>query len=337
MKGITIATFISNKENENIEFYKLSNFLQKQFKVQTIIFSNKQVSNNKVKVFVTPKMTKYKRIQLLMKEAKYTDILCIDNDITPDKKAILNFIKKCSSQEYSIAWGKIKADNQKGIIPKLIDIDKNLSHDYIRPLLWNLNVGISLPGQIFMINKNYLENSLPLIDTVYDDLMIGAVVREKKYPVLFTQDVLGFEKPKKNIGELLKQRIRWAKGLAETIIYNKKNKVLPFVLLHGFSFNLLWLPSYLIIIILFKMNLVIGFIAIAAIIYLLTEKNIKKIHWAIIYMILFPFVYLVWGSSLIYYLISLNNQKRKSIKMWKKSLKVLFKKQFKIQEKEFDG
>ena len=305
MQGITIATFISKNEYENKNFYELIEYLKKYIKVEVIIFSNLEIEDKDFKVIVTPQMTKYGRIQMLLKEAKFDDILCIDNDITPNKNNILKFIMKCLNIEYSIAWGKIKAENIKGFIPKIIEIDKNLSHNYIRPTLWRLHIGISLPGQIFMINKKYMKNKLPDVDTVYDDLMIGAKVRENGYPIYFVKDILGYEKPKKDIKQLLNQRIRWAKGLAETIIHNKKNKVLPYIILHGFSFNLLWIPIYIIIFELLKINLVLGTLIIVLISYFLTERKIKNILWSIMYMMFFPFVYVVWGASLIYNLIKI--------------------------------
>lgn len=336
MKGITIATFISNNENENKEFYELIEYLREFIDTQIIIFSNKEIEKKNRIVLVTPQMTKYRRIQMLLNEAKFNDILCLDNDITPNKAEILKFVKECLNKDYSIAWGKVKAEKIKGVVPKLIDIDKNLSHDYIRPTLWNLNIGISLPGQIFMINKKYLKNKLPNVDTVYDDLMIGAVVRENKYPVYFTRDILGYERPKKNIKELLKQRIRWAKGLAETIMYNKKNNVLLYILLHGFSFNLLWMPVYMLIFGVFKINFILGLIVTILIAYFLTEKKIKNIVWAIIYMIVFPWVYIVWGTSLIVNLIKIKiNKKRKVYNgTWIKSLKFYYKKPANMLKKE---
>ena len=281
-------------------------------------------------------MTKYRRIQMLLDEAKYDDILCLDNDITPNKTEILRFVKECLKRDYSIAWGKVKAEKIKGFVPKLIDIDKNLSHDYIRPTLWNLNIGISLPGQIFMINKKYLKNRLPIVDTVYDDLMIGAVVRENKYPVYFTRDILGYERPKKNIKELLKQRIRWAKGLAETIMYNKKSNALPYILLHGFSFNLLWIPVYMIVFGLFNINFIFGLIVTIFIAHFLTGKKIKDIIWAVVYMIVFPLVYIVWMISLILNLIKIkiNNKRKVNNGTWIKSLSFYYKKPANMQKKE---
>ena len=328
MKGITIATFISNNEYESKEFYNLTEYLKKFIDIQIIIFSNKEIKNDNIKVFVTPQMTKYKRIQLLLNEAKFDDILCLDNDIAPNKTNILKFVHERLNKDYSIAWGKVKAQKTKGFIPKLIEIDKNLSHNYIRPILWKLNIGISLPGQIFMINKKYLKNRLPNVDTVYDDLMIGAIVRENKYPVYFTKEVLGYEKPKKNIRELLKQRIRWAKGLAETIMYNKRSKVLPYILLHGFSFNLLWIPVYITIFGLFKINIILGLIAMLYIVQLLAEKKLKNFVWSMMYLLVFPFVYLVWGVALILNLlrIKITNKGMVNKIRWMKNLKFYYKK-----------
>lgn len=336
MKGITIATFISNNETENKEFYKLIEYLREFIDTQIIIFSNKEIKKKNQIVFVTPQMTKYRRIQMLLNEAKFDDILCLDNDITPNKAEILKFVKECLNKDYSIAWGKIKVEKIRGVVPRIIDIDKNLSHDYIRPTLWNLNIGISLPGQIFMINKKFLKNRLPNVDTIYDDLMIGVVVRENKFPVYFTRDILGYERPKKNIKELLKQRIRWAKGLAETIMYNKKSNVLPYILLHGFLFNLLWLPVYMLIFGVFKINFILGLIITILIAYFLTEKKIKNIVWAIIYMIVFPWVYIVWGISLIVNLIKIkiNNKRKVYNETWIKSLKFYYKKLANMLKKE---
>lgn len=305
-KGITIATFISNNEKDNKEIYDVIHFLEKNFNdTEVIIFSNYEIQNKSYRNIITPQMTKYKRIRILLKEAKFNDIICFDNDITINGENIKKFIIDCFERDYSIAWGKIKAKKIKGFIPKLINIDKNLSHNYIRPFLWNKRLGISLPGQIFMINKQYFLKDLPNIDTVYDDLMIGAIVRKQNLPVYYVKDVLGYEKPKENIIQLLKQRIRWAKGLAETIIFNRKSKVLLYILLHAFSFNLLWIPTYILLYYIFKFNILCGILGTLFICYILTDNKIKDMFWSVMYMIIFPFVYIVWGIALLFNFVSI--------------------------------
>lgn len=75
---------------------------------------------------------------------------------------------------------------------------------------------------------------------------------------------------------------------------------------------------------------------IALISYLLTEKDIREIIWSIMYMIVFPLVYVVWGISLIYNLIKIyiNNKKAKGSRLWTANLINYYKKQKNMQEKE---
>ncbi len=334
MRNITIATFISNKEKENNEFFQLIEYLKNYFNIQVIVLCDKKLENKEIPQIITPNMTKYKRIKLLINKAENNHILCIDNDISPNKENILNFINNCFRVEYSIAWGKIKAKNIKGFIPRLISIDKNLSHDYIRPTLWNLKLGISLPGQVFMINKKFFLDKLPNIDTVYDDLMIGCITKENNYPVYFVKDVLGYETPKANFMQLLNQRIRWAKGLSETIIYNKKSQILPYILLHGFAFNLLWIPIYFTILLITRTNLILGICITLLISYFLAKRKIKNVIWAILYMLVFPIVYVVWAVSLINNLNKSFNKRGDNKNLWNRTLKNYYWKQRNSQREE---
>lgn len=307
-KDITIATFISQNEIENEQIYQLSKYLQEKFNVEIIVFSDKKIDCHyeNVKQFITPNMTKYKRIRNLIDISKFDNILCIDNDIKPNIKNITQFIEECFEQEYSIAWGKIKALSINNFISHLVYIDKNLSHDYIRPFLWKLKTGISLPGQVFMINKKYFYNKLPSIDTVYDDLEIGIITRKNNFPVIFTREILGYEKPKLSILSLLKQRIRWSKGLAETIIYNKNDFTLKYILLHGFMYHLLWIPYFIILISLLKKSILLSIFIIVFSILVLSEKQRKNFIWALCYIFIFPFVHIVWLVGFIYNLLKLN-------------------------------
>ena len=80
---------------------------------------------------------------------------------------------------------------------------------------------------------------------------------------------------------------------------------------------------------LIKINLLLGLFMIALISYLLTEKDIREIIWSIMYMIVFPLVYVVWGISLIYNLIKIyiNNKKAKGSRLWTANLINYYKKQ----------
>lgn len=307
MKNITIATFISNKEKKNNDFIEVIKFLEKSFELEALVFCDfymKDLPNNIIQI-VTPGMTKYKRIEKLLSISKNDNILCIDNDITINKENLKKFINECISKEYAVAWGKIKAIPVKSFIAHLICIDKNLSHDYIRPMLWKLNIGISLPGQIFMINKQYYIDKLPKYDTVYDDLTIGIITKENSMPIYYTKEILGEELPKSTFINLLKQRKRWAKGFAESIYNNRKTNMLKYVIIHGFMYHLLWIPFYIILILLTLITPILPIIIICIVCILLADKKIKDILWSFAYILVFPVVHIVWLISFIKNMIKL--------------------------------
>ena len=118
MKQISIATFISNSEKFNNDFYNLYKQISKKYQTECYIFCDKKIDNidNSINQIVTPKMTKYKRIEKLIDISKYENIICIDNDIKPDVQNIIKFINNVVNRDYAIAWGKIKAKNVKGFI-----------------------------------------------------------------------------------------------------------------------------------------------------------------------------------------------------------------------------
>ena len=307
MKNITIATFISNKEKKNNDFIEVIKFLEKSFELEVLVFCDfymKDLPNNIIQI-VTPGMTKYKRIEKLISISKNDNILCIDNDITINKEILKKFINECISKEYAVAWGKIKAIPVKSFIAHLICIDKNLSHDYIRPMLWKLNIGISLPGQIFMINKKYYIDKFPKYDTVYDDLTIGIITKKNSMPIYYTKEILGEELPKSTFINLLKQRKRWANGFAESIYNNRKTNMLKYVIIHGFMYHLLWIPFYIILILLMIITPILPIIFIYIICILLADKKIKDILWSFAYILVFPIVHIVWLIAFIKNMIKL--------------------------------
>lgn len=155
MSKLTIATFISNTEKYNRNFLEFCDLLRKKINIDIIIFTDKRLSiqRNDVKQVVQKNTTKYKRIIELIEICNTDNILCIDNDITIYFNELKKFTEEFIYGNYDLAWGKIKAKHTKGLIANVIRIDKNLSHEYIRPFLWKMNIGISIPGQIFMIKK----------------------------------------------------------------------------------------------------------------------------------------------------------------------------------------
>lgn len=300
MESITIVTFISKGENLNTEFVDLVDFLRSSMEVMAFIFADVEIDvPAHIKLIVSPQTTKYYRIKSILNSMHYKFILFIDNDIVPDKVAILRLLRQCKNNSFSLAWGKIRAQHVAGIISKIVDVEKRLSHNYIRPLLWELHIGISLPGQVFIMDSTYFYKILPDIDTVYDDLMIGVTARKYDYPVFYVKDILGYEFPKTTLLQLICQRIRWAKGLAETMFYHRFEHSLVYIILHAFYFNLLWIPVYSLIAYLATIHYFVAAIMLVLALVFLADCRPQQMSSSILYMLIFPAIYAVWFLSVI--------------------------------------
>lgn len=314
MKDLTIATFISNNEKDNKDFFNFIKVIQKNINIETIVFTDYRIDINEkyeIKQIIKSNITKYKRIMQLIERAESNNILCIDNDITIDFEKLNEFINEFINNNYDLAWGKIKTTSTKGVVPKLIRIDKNLSHDFIRPFLWKAHLGISIPGQIFMLKRDSFLGELPDVDTVYDDLTLGMIARKNRFKFYYSKSFLGSESPKGNFKNLIKQRIRWSKGMAQSIYNGIKNKMLKFVLLHAFMYHLLWLPYYVLLVIISKNNIIGSTIIFITTAILLAEYKKSDLFWAFCYMLIFPIIHSIW---LIFFLINLFKEKINYIK-----------------------
>lgn len=297
MSELTIATFISNTEKYNNNFFDFCTLLGKKINIDIIIFTDKKlnIKNNNVRQIIQKNTTKYKRIIELIKICNSENILCIDNDITIYFNELKKFVNDFILGDSDLAWGKIKAKHTQGLIPNLIRIDKNLSHDYIRPFLWKMNIGVSIPGQIFIMKKKNFINNLPDKDTVYDDLTLGMIARKCNLKVYYSKSTLGEELPKENFTNLIIQRKRWAKGFAQSIETSKNIGMLKFVIIHGFMYHLLWIVYYLILILIGMKSKEISIIFFLLVGIFLAEFSLKDFFYAILYMIIFPLVHVIWG------------------------------------------
>lgn len=299
-KSITVATFISNSEQQNKNFDVLCKLLGKTYTINAFVYSDKKVPtkyNN-----IVGKKTKYFRIIDLIERTNDDNILFVDNDITINENNILSFVNDVINSDYALAWGIIRTSQQKNFAEKLIDIDKLISHYIIRPISWKLKIGISLPGQVFMLNRRYYLDKLPRTDTLYDDLEIGACTKEYNMPVKYTKYILGYEKPKSSLKELLIQRKRWAKGFVQILRMNKRTKTEKYVIIHGILFNMLWIPTNTILGIMAIKNIYIFALAFILLGLWYSHFNLKKILYAFIYILIYWIIYFIWLINIIRFL-----------------------------------
>ncbi len=301
MESLAIVTFLTQAESPNAYIAELAEYLSPFFKVDTLVFSDTALAANNATVVTAPKTTKYSRIMHALNNCSSKYILCIDNDIAPDKAAILDLVQRVAAGNYDLAWGKIRARKSPGIVAQLVDTEKRLSHDCIRPLLWQMGLGISLPGQVFIMNADVFRNTLPHVDTVYDDLLIGVCARLNNSRWTYVSSVLGYEKPKVTLPGLVRQRVRWARGLAETILLTQHTEGLKYVLLHAFSFNLLWMPLYVLMLLALLICPVAGALLYAGYLMFLSRLRPERCIFSVIYTVVFPAVYMIWLAAAICY------------------------------------
>ena len=231
MIHVTIATFISGSEQFHPALIETLDFLRRSgIEAEAIVFCDAPLKcgQPRIRQIVDGGKTKYSRILQLFSLASCEKIFCVDNDITIDNAKFKDFVLACASGNFVAAWGKIAALPCAGLVPNLIRIDKIVSHNFLRPLLWKLQLGISLPGQVFMFSRSLLK--LPDEDTVFDDLQIGIAIKKSAAPFLYTDAVLGFEQPKLTLPKLVSQRIRWARGYVEVLLLNRKSPALTAML-----------------------------------------------------------------------------------------------------------
>ena len=306
MTTISIVTFISGDETFSDNFSKLCAMIANSgFLVDAIVYCDHALSNQKhnqcqCRYLNTLGYTKYARIQAAVRDARSDFLLFVDNDLQSDCAACLQFIRDCLAAKCYVAWGRIGSVATPGIVPGMIQNDKRLSHDFIRPFLWSIHLGVSIPGQLFMMDRHFAELYLPSEDTIFDDLTIGIAARIHHVRVFASRTVLGYESPKITVEGLVRQRCRWAKGFAQVFDANFGKSSLLFVIIHALAYHFLWIP-FLLFFAFLLLHPLAAFVCLLCFTYWLARYKVKNIPISILYIIVFPFFHFVW---IIFFLIA---------------------------------
>ncbi len=241
--------------------------------------------------------TKYRRLMHLF-TIKKGDYLClsIDNDMNFDIDKLKNFINTSIVEKADIAWARITAQANKHFFSKLVSIDKLLSSNIIRPLLWKFKVGISIPGQCFLINPTKFRGNLYKIDTFLEDLALGIYVSEniKNIKIFMFKEVIGAEFPNEKFLGLCKQRKRWAKGYYDIVKYSKGESFYNKVIIHGLAYHFTWMVNWILALFLYNINILFSIIYLCMVSFIITFKSQKEFFLGIVYQFVFPIFHIVW-------------------------------------------
>jgi cellulose synthase/poly-beta-1,6-N-acetylglucosamine synthase-like glycosyltransferase len=318
VEKLAIVTFISNHETLNTGLFSLTDDLRSIIKnIKMIIYTDSTLNDTipegkDIEVIVMPNTTKYSRILESINNTKSDYILFIDNDITPDNDNLQKFISEIT-REIDLAWGYIGVSDNYGFMSKLLSVDKIYSHKILRPFLWKIKIGVSVPGQVIYMKTEKFKYDLPQYDTVFDDLTIGITAKQHNYNTACFPLILGYEKPSLSFLILVKQRIRWAKGYCQTIINNTQTGMLPYILAHGFSYHFLWIPAWIFIILTCILSIPLGILLFILTCVFLCGKKISLIVYAVIYSVIFPFIHIIWTFAFFYNIIKTKKAMRNKL------------------------
>ena len=305
MKEICLVTYTRSTEGFTDELDRIcSAFAEKyndMFKVVICYEKYFEICDKKYNIeFMEMGGTKYRRLISLMEKDDSKYYLSVDNDITSNIDELLDFVHVMIENDYEVGWGSIRAKRQKGFISNMVAVDKLLSHNIIRPLLWKLGIGISVPGQVFCIKGKSFRGKLIELDTFLDDLALGLYVNINKSKKYVIPTILGEEQPNNKFAGLWKQRSRWAIGYSTILKAVKdkkeyKNKVI----IHGLSYHFSWVLNWMIVILLVCLfwPTAIGYVLLIG--ALIAKKDISMLFYSMIYQFVFPIFHIRWGITLL--------------------------------------
>jgi len=217
--AIEIVSCISNGQPTR-SLVLLAEALQRWMTVRLTLICEETaeaVGHSSLRTIVVPKGTKLSKLRIFSKHSQSPLVCIVDPDMELDiSSAVDSVLRALASQQTdvdAIVYGVVAAQATNSWLAQLIELDKLWSHRVLRPSLWALGVGITLPGQFLIVSSKLLQRLDASVDTFLDDLYLGLLVRESltARPIRLPA-VVGRERVRCSWFSLLAQRIRWMKG-----------------------------------------------------------------------------------------------------------------------------
>lgn len=186
--------------------------------VRTALLSETAVSPcDGEEVFIVPSGTKLSKIRRLAKLVETDLFLICDPDLTIRedgcRAVVSSALKEAVLGTEVVAFGVVQGKSDGTLLSQIIAVDKWLSHRVLRPLLWLIGIGVTVPGQFLVVSSSMLRSLNPAVDSYLDDLYLGWVARRRGVRVLRVAMIVGEEDPRSSWVSLLTQRVRWMKGI----------------------------------------------------------------------------------------------------------------------------
>lgn len=307
MSELVIITYLRGQERLTPEIIEIGNQLHQRYPDLTMELFVESLPaepavGTKFPIRITHfKGTKYRKLLHALDNTEHRNLLSLDNDIEADIPALLSLVEKALNGNYDLAWGRIHSRQVSNFVSRLVEVDKLLSHTVLRPLLWRLNLGVTIPGQCFLLKTDSFKGHLPYTDTFLDDLSIGLYAAKHRLRHLYIQEVVAFELPSYSVTTLWKQRARWAKGFNQSLSCTSLDSYDRRLLwIHAFCYHFLPLLHLLALMILApKFPLPVA--CWLGVVALITARHRPRtLPIAAVYPVLFPIFHMGWCFNIFY-------------------------------------
>lgn len=305
MTSIAIVLYIRPGESFPTQLLPLIIDLTARYSIKLFLFSELDCTIPSEITFAVQQFrtmgTKYVKLNEIIKQDNSEYLISLDNDIIPHLATALLFIETTIAREDDVAWAQIAALPVPGLISRLVAIDKLLSHRVIRPILWQYGLGISIPGQFFILKRELFSGKLYKINTFLDDLALGLYVNQHRYmlQMQYFKQVVAYEKPNETFRGLCAQRRRWAVGYKSVMQMAKMPGGRALVIIHGFAYHGLWLVHLLVALGLWFISPVLACTYLLGTTLLCCTLDLKYFGDGLLYQFIFPIFHLVWWYALI--------------------------------------
>lgn len=246
MPELAIVTYLRNAERLTPELIEIGNRLQRSYPglAMTLFVESSEAMPAPDVGFpirvVQAEGTKYRKLLLALRDGGHRYLLSLDNDIAADIPGLLRLVDQTLAADADLGWGRVHSRKVAGLVSRLVEVDKLLSHTVLRPMLWRMHLGVSIPGQCFLLRTDTFRGRLPVTDTFLDDLSIGLYAAKHHLRYHYAHDVVAYELPSYSFAALWKQRARWATGFRQSLscsTLSRQDRRLLWI--HAFFYHLL--------------------------------------------------------------------------------------------------
>lgn len=303
MPKLVIVTYIRGQERLTPELIYIGNQLHRRYQslvMELFVESSRPMPvlapDADFQICVTPiKGTKYRKLLHALQSTNCHYLLSLDNDIAANMPSLLRLVAKTIDGDFDLGWGQIHSRRESSFISRLVEVDKLLSHTVLRPALWRLHLGVTIPGQCFLLKTSSFQGTLPGTDTFLDDLSIGLHAAKHCLRYHYAHEVVASELPSYSFATLWKQRWRWATGFRQSLycatLTHHDRRLLW---IHAFCYHLLPILHLAVLAALTLRAPLASAVWLGVLALAIVRRRPQALGAALAYLIMFPLFHVGW-------------------------------------------